>query len=675
MTIEKLLTKLEKVTRSGRGFMALCPAHKDHHPSLSITRSDSGKILLHCHGGCSFDQILQAIGVSRSELYERVDEQRGRTDMVYDYRGRDGKLLYQVIRWRPKKFTIRRPDPNIKTQWIYNLHGVQPVLYRWPELIGARPEATVFIVEGEQDVENLRRRGLIATTNSGGAGRWRPEFAKEFQGRAVAVLPDNDPPGKEHAAQVARSLQEFARSIKVIELPGLPAKGDVSDWLANGHDTEDLNQLIKAAPEWSLSPVPDPAARSCIDKLGDQWPEFMDKINERAHKGYSPLKTTIPSLDLLLGGGIPRGQATLICGPPGCGKTSWSIGLGLTFACGHDGGNCIFWSLELCKEEIISRMVSLQRDLCWEDVREGKHLQECHEVGQELWEVPFIILDRSAQMDDLKTEVLRQRQQHDKPLLVIVDYVQQIDIDGDSSESRIKVERVSGRLLKLAVEHDITLVELSSVGRASYKNAKAGKRPQLNTVLMMARETGRLESDAGVMIGMVNVGLPSRENGRQKLWLAVAKNRMGGAIGMVAAEYDGRSGRFLEIDEAELLSKKNAPAKDYRQLAIEALRKAYSSGKPITSLGQLREIIGGGAEAVRNAIKTLEADGIVIKVARGYRVVERQTLPSDPSDDDSDSLSIKRESESSSPNGLVGVNGGSSSENLISGNQKAKSDG
>jgi putative DNA primase/helicase len=45
------------------------------------------------------------------------------------------------------------------------------------------------------------------------------------------IFADNDDPGRKHTLQVAQSLQGIAESVKIVELPDLPAKGDVSDWI------------------------------------------------------------------------------------------------------------------------------------------------------------------------------------------------------------------------------------------------------------------------------------------------------------------------------------------------------------------------------------------------------------------------------------------------------------
>src|SRR5262249_9089245 len=75
-------------------------------------------------------------------------------------------------------------------------------------------------------------------------------------GRPV-VVPDNDEPGREHARQVVRSLLGVAAWVRVLELPGLPPKGDVSDWLRAGGDVNALWRLAGDAPEgaaWLAAP-------------------------------------------------------------------------------------------------------------------------------------------------------------------------------------------------------------------------------------------------------------------------------------------------------------------------------------------------------------------------------------------------------------------------------------
>ncbi|HPD07469.1 MAG TPA: AAA family ATPase [Candidatus Bipolaricaulis sp.] len=246
MNARDVLGALQDV-RGGNGqWTARCPAHEDHHPSLSITESQ-GKLLLYCHAGCSYEAIRRALGLS-----EDYDGEWAAIEATYDYRDADGNLLYQVVRLRPKSFRIRVPDLNGGWAWTLSRTKAR-VLYHLPEIL-ARPDDTVYVVEGEKDADRLFRAGLLATTGIGGAGKWLPEYTRALTGRDVVILPDNDVPGLAHGQTVATALYGQARRVRVVNLPGLDEHGDVSDWLAAGHTIEELRALVEEAPDWK--PVP-----------------------------------------------------------------------------------------------------------------------------------------------------------------------------------------------------------------------------------------------------------------------------------------------------------------------------------------------------------------------------------------------------------------------------------
>lgn len=207
---------------------------------------------------------------------------RGKIVATYDYRDEAGKLLFQVVRYAtksptdPKVFSQRRPSPDGKGGWVDNVNGVRRVLYHLPELL-ANDQAQVFIVEGEKDADRLASLGLIATTNSGGAGKWLDGYADSLRGRNVVILPDNDAPGRRHAAKVRQSLQGVAASVKTLSLPGLPPKGDVSDWLdVQGQGREQLLLLVATAGSTALPPEFPEEAWTPPVLLGEEYdvPEF-----------------------------------------------------------------------------------------------------------------------------------------------------------------------------------------------------------------------------------------------------------------------------------------------------------------------------------------------------------------------------------------------------------------
>ena len=132
---------------------------------------------------------------------------------------------------------------------------MEKVLYRLPRVIAAVAAGeAIFVVEGEKAVHALKSFGLTATCSPGGAGKWRAEYSSCLRGADTILLPDNDEPGRKHVAQVGSYLSGVAARVRVLALPGLPEKGDVADWIANGGTAAALAELVAQTPDWTPSP-------------------------------------------------------------------------------------------------------------------------------------------------------------------------------------------------------------------------------------------------------------------------------------------------------------------------------------------------------------------------------------------------------------------------------------
>jgi CHC2 zinc finger len=103
--IEDLLAKLQRVRKSGAGFVASCPVHQDRHPSLSI-REVEGKILLHCFSHeCSVGDICGAIGVEVRDLFTNPRSLVHRPRAV-----RRSAYIEEAVREFQKKLTPNERD-------------------------------------------------------------------------------------------------------------------------------------------------------------------------------------------------------------------------------------------------------------------------------------------------------------------------------------------------------------------------------------------------------------------------------------------------------------------------------------------------------------------------------------------------------------------------------------
>ena len=173
---------------------------------------------------------------------------------TYSYRDEGGAELFQTCRLengettadgkKTKSFFQRRPDGN--GGYVNGIAGVRQVPYRLPELTEAvAKQRWFFLCEGERKCDRLAALGLVATCNAMGAGKWPDALTPYFSGARFVILPDNDEAGRRHAQLVARRLKGVAARVLVLDLPDLPPKGDVVDWLDAGGTRDALARLAK----------------------------------------------------------------------------------------------------------------------------------------------------------------------------------------------------------------------------------------------------------------------------------------------------------------------------------------------------------------------------------------------------------------------------------------------
>ena len=230
------------------------------------------------------------MGLKSSDLYPAKKNDRARIVATYDYADTAGTLLFQVVRFDPKDFLQRRPDPNKAGSWVWNMKGVNRVLFHLSHVLTAKSKGqTIYIVEGEKDVEALVSLGECATCNPGGAGKWQAGYTESLTGAKIIIIPDRDEPGRKHAALVVRELTGKAESIQVVELPdrnGRKVK-DAADWVSAGGTIEELQEIVKNAPAWNYE-----------DKRSTTSPE-------NGHKGgRPPFNADSATKDFLSGSGL-----------------------------------------------------------------------------------------------------------------------------------------------------------------------------------------------------------------------------------------------------------------------------------------------------------------------------------------------------------------------------------
>ncbi len=257
MQFREFLSLLQSKTghsphKTSDGYSACCPAHDDQKPSLSLSEGQDGKILLHCFAGCTTEAICTSLNIQQSHLFDKPVNPVARKKTIYPYQDETGKELYRKVRIEPgfngqaKSFYWERTDENGSI--ARNLKDCRKVLYRLPELLkGISKNEPIFLVEGEKDVDNLAKYCLIATTSSESL-TWTDEFTETLKNANAVILYDMDKTGLQRKNLLYEKLHTKTKRLCVVDLPGLEYQeshgSDVSDWLAMGHTTSELLEIV-----------------------------------------------------------------------------------------------------------------------------------------------------------------------------------------------------------------------------------------------------------------------------------------------------------------------------------------------------------------------------------------------------------------------------------------------
>lgn len=253
--------------KEGNTWIATCPKHDDHTSSLYIDEENSSYSCSNRY--CEFNGPLY---FGNKEVAQ------------YIYSNESGSPVYKVVRYGPIK-GFEYKSLNKDGKWIKGAKNIKKILYRLPELISSDINEPIFFVEGEKDVENLRKLGFVATTFHSSLD-WPEEYNKYFENRKVIFPPDNDEKGRIFSSNIAKKVVKVAKNVKWLKLPGLGHKEDVSNWIERGGTAEELKILIEAAPNFSQ------VIGSILNDDNYKLIQRDPKLNKSIDKKFNPRQYT-----------------------------------------------------------------------------------------------------------------------------------------------------------------------------------------------------------------------------------------------------------------------------------------------------------------------------------------------------------------------------------------------
>lgn len=557
MQIQDILNRLDGVKENGTNqWQAHCPckqghAHGDKHHSLSISLNGT-KILLHCHTGCTTDDICGAIGIKSKDLFtdaptttERtIDERRQsfiewfgtqnglRFVALYSYCYGDHADGLMKIKYQEadggKTFRWIHDDPTTQSGFKLNHEGCEHRLY-----VAGDPDAVeVFVVEGEKDADTLHAitgKTVVSAENGaqkeGDGTKWLPVYTEQLAGKTVVILHDNDAVGRDFARIEADAIKTKARSVRMIDIATAwkecPEKGDVSDMVAALGKQDTLNRLqtlLQNAVEWRITldiptnaPTPtdeqkpvETAGNAVVRDSVELFDSFMGKIQTEA---YKPMRTGMSAFDNLLGGGIMKQSLVILSAAPGTGKTTLAQQIFETMA--TDGNDVVFLNLEMSREQLLARSVSrivkrnggtltasgILQGYSWTDEQRRQVNQAATEYRTRI--APRMHYNPDGCTTDLQsiTEALTREAETAiaagrKPPVVVLDYLHLVTTAQREEQSEI-VKKTVAALKDYAIKYDTFVFCISATNRTSNQRGQISLKADVTRRRLNTRQTLR----------------------------------------------------------------------------------------------------------------------------------------------------------------------------------------
>jgi KaiC/GvpD/RAD55 family RecA-like ATPase len=454
---------------------------------------------------------------------------------TYDYCREDGTVAYQVVRKCGKKFFQRRPDG--RAGWTWGLGNEAPLPFHLPELLKGK---AIWIVEGEKDVLTMERHGKTATCNNGGAGNFNPELARWFAGKRVAILSDNDEPGRKHALLVAEILNPVAKSLRIVELPGLPPHGDVTDFLAiKGNRIEDVSAAYARAQDWT----PEWVFSEPLRHEGDKYIRTLEQ-EIQAEGGldrfwdftlHEGVDTPFSKLTSALGGGMRAGEVYVLGADQGTGKTSLALQFALAAIRKRHG--VLMYSLEMGWRDVFQRLVAIEArvDLLEYQLTQRRkgtvdgEAKALFSAVRELMQFRLLVNVRCGITPEYLVEECQRLKKNERIDLVIVDHMQLMGTTGSVRGDYEKFTAISRAMKDTAKAINCPILLVSQTSRNAAHQHRT--EPEVSDL----RGSGAIEEDAAAVFLLYadakdverTLENSTFTKGPVKTWLKLGKNRYG----------------------------------------------------------------------------------------------------------------------------------------------------
>lgn len=282
--------------------------------------------------------------------------------------------------------------------------------------------------------------------------------------------------------------------------------------------------------------------------------ELLNNVfSELKEKSLNPtlagLSSGFHDLDLLTQG-FQKSDLIIIAGRPSMGKTALGLNIALNII-RKSKLPILFFSLEMSKEQIMYRLLSIETNINQARLKNGKLYQgdwvKLNKIIKIMSKIPFFIDDTpNLSIQDIQAKIKTILFEQGQIDLVIIDYLQLMQSPKSKMENRVQeLSLITRALKKLARQFNIPIIALSQLSR-NVEN-RIDKKPILSDL----RESGSIEQDADLVLMLYNnKDFQMKQNEMQNYYLTeliIAKQR-NGPLGNIKLKFDPNKTKFINFD-------------------------------------------------------------------------------------------------------------------------------
>jgi len=359
--------------------------------------------------------------------------------------------------------------------------------------------------------------------------------------------------GKEYLASImegvptVKNLESYCKIVaeKYYIRSLITAARDIIDAASAGQDTAE--NLLDFA-EQRIYEIRSGKSADGLQKIDEVVLETYDELGKRSgpdKEMYLGAKSGYTDLDRVITG-LNRSDLLIIAARPGMGKTSFALNIAANVARHNFDLPIVIFSLEMSKEQLVTRMLSseslVESEYLMKGTISGEQWTKLAEGAERLSKMNIYLDDTAGiTVPQMKAKLRRLK----SPGLVIIDYLQLMN-SGRRIDNRVnEISEITRQLKLMAKELDVPVITLSQLSRSV--ESRTDKRPVLSDL----RESGSIEQDADIVMFLYRDGYYNKAAPDMSLSECIISKNRHGETGTINLRWNGQYTLFVGEDRRQ----------------------------------------------------------------------------------------------------------------------------